>query len=91
MNTIETPYRINLLLHFHCSPEPYPLRSAPAFQEEVDSLLKEGAIKPRVEITGGLHSGEYRTTPLGEAWVQALCNVPPPQMVFVDQLGNILE
>lgn len=90
MNTIiETPYRIKLLLHFHCSPELYHPDS-PIFQIEVDSLLEEGAIEPRTEVSVGLHSG-YRTTPLGAAWVKALCNVQSPKMVFVDQLGNILE
>lgn len=87
MNTIiETPYRIKLLLHYHCTPEPYPQRDAPIFQSEMDSLVKEGALEHIEESWSG-----YRTTPLGAAWVRALCNVPPPQMVFVDQLGNILE
>lgn len=84
MNTIATPYRIKLLLHFDCSPGPYPL--SPIFQEEVDGLVEEGAIEPCAESGSG-----YKTTSLGGAWVQALCNVPPPKVVFVDQLGNILE
>lgn len=88
MNIIDNPFRIKLLLHFHCSYEQCPLRSSPVYQEEVDSLVKEGAI---YEIHRLDCVPQYRTTPLGAAWVQALCSVPSPRMAFVDQLGNILE
>lgn len=90
MTTIFSPYRIELLLHFHCTPEPWPNPEAPIYQGEVDSLVSGGAIFQAHRLDG---VPQYRTTPLGDAWVKALCNVPAPEerTVFVDQLGNILE
>lgn len=35
-------------------------------------------------------NGIYKTTDLGDAWVQALCNTPPPRKAFVDEQGRIL-
>lgn len=88
MTTIETPYRIKLLIHFAGSPERSPYWGTKAYNDEVDSLLKDGAIKAYNEPG---YNGDYCATPLGQAWVQALCNVQIPKMVFVDQLGNVLE
>lgn len=33
----------------------------------------------------------YETTPLGKAWVEAICNVLPPRTVFVDELNRIID
>lgn len=35
-------------------------------------------------------ASSIRVTPLGEAWVKALLQVPAPQPAFVDQNGVIL-
>ena len=32
----------------------------------------------------------YITTRLGHAWVDALCNTPPPRLVFIDEAGRVL-
>lgn len=49
------------------------------------AFLHIGAIEPDVE------NDCYRTTPMGKAWVQALCNVRPPRPAFVDEHDNVLE
>jgi hypothetical protein len=86
MRAIYSPNNINVLLHYHCSPEPHERIEAPAVQEAVELLLSEGAIRPD-EAQG---PNCYRTTPLGMAWVEALCRVTTPRAVFVDQQGRIL-
>lgn len=88
MNTIFSPNNIEVLLHCHCSAFRHPREDAPAVKEAIEELLKEGAITAN-------HPQEidrpYITTTKGAAWVQALCNVPPPRSVWVDEQGKILN
>ena len=85
MKTIYSPNNINVLLHYHCSCEPHPRLEASAVSEALQEFLRIGALV-KDDSTG---SG-YRTTPMGQAWVQALCNVAPPQQAFVDEHGTVL-
>lgn len=85
MTTIHSPNNIDVLLHYHTRMGPHEGINAPAVIDAISFLLQLGAIKPRAA------KNEYETTELGKAWVQALCNVPPPKQVFVDQLGKILN
>lgn len=79
---IYSPLRIELLLHCYTTPAPHERHEALA--EEIQEFISIGAIeateRPNV----------YRTTKLGQAWVKALCNVPPPRPVFQDHAGNII-
>lgn len=87
MNTIFSPYNISVLIHFNCFPLPLPTSDSLLSKEAIEEFLNIGAIEPDPEA--GL--GRYRTTPLGKAWVRALCNTPPPVSVFVDEHGRILK
>jgi len=78
-----TPFIIELLLHFHTSPEPHPHQSSPAAEEAIRYLLGNQTIHPHPN-----NAGVYSTTELGEAWVALLCTTPPPRLVYVDQHGN---
>lgn len=80
---LETPNVIEVLLHCHVCPEPHPRWEAPAVQEALRFLAREGAIHS-VEVR------TYITTDLGAAWVKALCNVEKPRLVYVDTNGNPL-
>lgn len=80
--TIGTPSNIEVLLHFHTNPEPHPRLDAPAVRDAVLMLLDEEAI---YSFKDG-----YRTTAKGRAWVQALCNVPPPRVAYIDESGKPL-
>ncbi len=82
-NAIKTPNNIEVLLHCYVSPNPHPRVRAASVQESLNAFLEIGAIEP----SGG---ETYRTTPLGDAWVKALCNVPIPRAAFVDESGKIL-
>lgn len=83
---IYSPLRADLLLHCAISAEAVPLNpDAPAVREELDDLVQLGAI----EATG-TGPNLYRATPLGRAWVAAICNVKIPRMVFLDEAGKEL-
>lgn len=81
MTTIQTPLRVEILMHCRCRRvDPIPHIGAPVVKEEVASLMSIGAIQ--------LVDGYYATTPLGDAWVTAILNAPLPRMCFVDQHGK---
>jgi len=82
MKTIETPNNIDVLIHYHCSPEPHPRVDAPAIVGAIEDLTSVGALEVR--------EGKLRTTKMGEAWLKALCKVPPPRQAWVDAHGNVL-
>lgn len=79
---ILSPHDIRVLLHVHAISEPWPTISS-AFEGGVEEFVSKGAIVR--DVTSG--SG-YRTTPLGDAWVHLICNVPPPRAVFLDSNGR---
>lgn len=80
---IDTPCKIEVLLHCHCVPLPHPQSLAPAVEDALTFLQAAGAIKP----VGG-REDVFTTTPLGIAWVRALCNVPRPKLVYLDEMGR---
>lgn len=87
MKTIDSPRNIELLLHCHlCYGKPIPGLEQDehgALREVVHDLVIIGAIE-RIE------GYRYQTTPRGRAWVQALCNVPPPQSAWLDEAGRVI-
>lgn len=83
--TLNCPANIHILLHYHVSCE--PLRQAPVTDECTQMLLEVGAIRPDVNQ---INASGYTTTPLGAAWVQALCNVPMPTLAYLDEQGRVL-
>ena len=86
MKTIYSPNNIDVLLHFAISTEPHPRRHAPSVNEAINELLFAGALVP---ATG--EPERFAATPLGLAWVQALCNVPPPRAAFIDEMGRVIK
>lgn len=88
MTTIGSPRNIELLLHCHlCYSKPVP-----GLEEDTHGALM--AVIHDFVITGAIERLEgyrYQTTPRGRAWVQALCNVPPPRSAFTDELGRVIE
>lgn len=86
--TIFSPNNIEVLLHCHTSPRPHPrINDAQAVMDAVDMFLKLGAIEIDRDAED---SNVYKTTPMGKAWVNALCNTPPPTLAYVDENGKIL-
>jgi len=85
MNCLGTPLKIELLLHYHTTSAPHPHADNRCWKEAHEELLEFEVIYFDSE-----HDC-YRTTPFGKAWVQALCQLPPPKQVFVDQLGKVIE
>lgn len=76
-----TPNDIEVLLHYHCSSEPHPRFGAPAVTDTVQRFIDLGVLtRPNLTIT-----------PLGAAWVKALCATPMPRLVYVNDRNEILE
>lgn len=83
--TIATPFRVKLLIH--CSVHPcveIPDVESKAVQYELKDLQQIGAIEA-IDRQG------WTATALGRAWVQAICNVKIPRMVFIDEQGKELN
>jgi hypothetical protein len=86
MTTIGCPSNIEVLLWCHLERNAHPKADAPAINETIKEFLSMGVIE-----TVDAVKGVYKTTPLGDAWVQALCNVKVPQPAFVDEQGRVLQ
>lgn len=87
MKTIYSPNNIDVLLHCYSQKGPHPRLEALAVQDSIMEFISMGVVEVlKREKEGTI----YKTTPLGDAWVQALCNVPPPRMAFIDQNGAVL-
>lgn len=87
MNSLGSPLAIKILLHCHCSSEEVPNFGAQAVAETVSYLLDIQAITH----SGERSSNSFQTTDLGAAWVQALCDLPPPRLAYVDQGGKVIK
>lgn len=75
-----TPHDIEVLLHHHCSTAPWRSTTAPAYHGSCEMLTGAGALD--------YADGILRTTPLGKAWVEVLCNTPCPRAAFLDEQGR---
>jgi hypothetical protein len=72
------PAKIEILIHIHCSPEPWPRKDAPVYQETIKEFVHEGL------ITASRGRGsEWRTTERGAAMIQHLTEVKLPVAVWV--------
>lgn len=87
--TLNSPKEIEVLIHYHCYPEPHPQADAPSVKRAVKKLLECKALAP---VTVPPDSPPYySTTELGYAWVEALKRVPVPTVAYIDGNGNILK
>lgn len=78
-----SPHAIQVLLWCHCHPDPNPEENG-MWRQTIAEFVKVGVLEKELD------SERHRTTPLGGAWVNALCNTPIPRMVFVDENDRIL-
>ena len=88
-----TPHNIELLLHIHLTPEPWPHSGSSAYADGMRMLVNVGAVRERQpRATDAAFSTNYTTTKLGAAWIKALCNVEKPTetICYKDHNGNIL-
>lgn len=79
-----TMHEIGILFHYGCQGgEPHP--ESPAATITVSRFLEAGVLERMSEPPG------FRITPLGLAWIKALCRVPIPKAVFIDDKGQVIE
>jgi len=89
--TAQCPAHIEFLLHCHTRFDSFERLDAPVYQELIPVWLEAGIIEPHEPFGASIATAKtYKTTALGKAWVQALCNVPVPKAVFIDEQGRIL-
>lgn len=84
---IHSPAHVEFLIHCHCSVGPFERWDVPMFLE----LAKAWVDMEIIELSTNTEAEPiYKTTPLGRAWVNAICNTPLPKSVFVDEMGRVL-
>jgi hypothetical protein len=83
---VGSPCFVECLLRCYWSPLAHPKLEAPATQDAIAYFLKMGAIKP-----DGRKEDVWRTTPLGKAWVDAICNTEIPSPAFCDAQGDAIK
>lgn len=84
---IDTPAQIQLLLYFFCYQETrHPDFEMDGIQYTLKRFLEWEVVERVYEL-----EDVYRTTPLGAAWVQALCRVQCPRIAFVDERNEVLS
>lgn len=87
---IGSPCNIEVLLHYHSSPEAHERWDAPAVQSCVEQLVRLGVLVPRIEKGYDCFT-KFETTKLGRAWVAAICNTRLPRSVFLDDMGREID
>jgi len=65
-----TPNHLEVLIHCYCSPAVHERAYAPAVKEAIEFFLSRQMIEAQGEY--------YKTTDKGEAWLDALLEVPLP-------------
>lgn len=74
------PLALIVAIHMHCFSERMPNQDSPAVQEWITKLVNHGIIETTCDPN--FETG-YRTTPKGEAWINACCAVPFPEAKWV--------
>lgn len=88
---IYSPANIRLLLDCFLTIDGFEPNDSPHNKDMVKLWLSEGIIERHEPFDATpLTAPHYRATPLGKAWIQALCNVAAPRQAFIDAQGNIL-
>jgi len=78
-----TPLQITMMIHYHAINEPYAMRqpehaNSPAVREQTQDLADAGLIEPSTRSDSG-----WRSTAKGQAYIEALCNLPLPVCKWV--------
>lgn len=79
-----TPNEIEVLLHYHVSPEPHPRIGYGAVTEAVHRFARNG-------ILSKVEGDRYTLTDRGKAWLQEILSVPYPRQAWVNSTGEVIE
>ena len=86
-SAIHSPNNIMVLINCYLF-QPIEMYEAISVQEAIQMFLSYGAIEK--EDTKQGDNQMYKTTPLGNAWMDALCRVPRPKSAYLDEMGRVL-
>ena len=73
-----TPFEIQMLIHYHCTDDPFPHLNSPAGKEAADKLVAAGILYRSTE-NGAL----ARVPQAMDLYIQALCDIPLPKKVWL--------
>lgn len=79
-----TPNDIEVLIHYHVCPAPFPRIDAPAVIGAIKMLIENGL------MVGAISNNSLGTTDKGAAHVRQLCNLPFPVESWADSQGQII-
>ena len=74
-----TPLHIQILLHHHCTPTPFPQAGSPAGKSFTKELVDRGLL-----TLDAKKPDRIRTTNKGKALVSMLCKTPDPVEAWFD-------
>lgn len=77
-----SPLAVEMLLHYHCSPDAHPQITNPVHLQAVHDWCLVGALEE--EDDDADDTGRYSITSRGRALVTMICNTPLPEARFVD-------
>jgi len=83
---MNSPLRIEILLHFHCTSEMFP-EATEMVLNEIAEFVEHGVLIPVTKLGT---ADKYLITAKGNAWVKAICKVPMPVQAWVDAQGKVL-
>lgn len=75
--SLGNPATVSALIEIYVSPEPE------VSKESISHLIQLGAVQ--------LVSNIPECTPLGEAWVHAITQMPAPEPAFLDATGKVIK
>ena len=79
-----TPNDLEILIHCHVSSAIHPRLDAPAVNDSIIMLVREGLVIQRGENT-------WMTTPKGRAHIQQIINLQYPTEQWVGANGEIID
>lgn len=78
-----TPFEIDILMHYCCSPEDHSVVSSnpPIWRETLARFVSEGLLE--IPDNPSEYSATYKATDRCRAYIKGLCNVPLPVQKWV--------
>lgn len=80
-----TPFSLDILMHACVRADEYPKRGVPLVEETIRDFVLQGVIVYCDE------PNQFTATPLGQAWLRRILNVPIPTMAFIDENGEVIS
>jgi hypothetical protein len=74
-----SPSDLEVLIHYHVSPEPHSRRNAPAVRDAIDRFFGDGILESLPD-----DAKQYTTTARGRKFLEMILSTPYPKLVWID-------